>query len=80
VSNARVLLAEAESGVAGDPVAVQPVPGHHDLVAALAEIRDMQAAKAVLPDRAPQEYRFAREQLAEDRDALLLNCEPVLEA
>ena len=75
----RVLLAEAECGVVGVPVEDQPVPDQHDLVAVLEEIRDMEAAAAALHDRAPQEHRLAREQLAEDSDALGLNGEPILQ-
>ena len=41
-------IAETESGVVGVPVVVQPVPIHHDLVAVLVEIRDIQVAVAVL--------------------------------
>jgi hypothetical protein len=41
-------VAEAEGGVVGVPVVVQPVPVHHDLVAVLVEIRDIQVAVAVL--------------------------------
>ena len=37
-----------ERGVVGVPVVVQPVPVHHDLVAALEETRDIQVAVAVL--------------------------------
>ena len=48
VPNPRVLLAETQSGVAGVPAVAQPVPVHHDLVAVLVEIRDIQVAVAVL--------------------------------
>ena len=41
-------IAEAERGVVGVPVVVQPIPVHHDLVAVLVEIRDIQVAVAVL--------------------------------
>ena len=41
-------VAEAECGVVGVEVVVQPVPVHHDLVAVLVEIRDIQVAVAVL--------------------------------
>jgi len=75
----RVLLAEAECGVAGVPVAVQPVPKQPNLVAAIVEKRDKQVAAAVLHDRTPQEHRLAREQLAEHGDTLLLNGEPILQ-
>ena len=61
----RVLLAEAECRVVGVPVVVQPVPIQPNLAADVVEIRDMQEAVAALHDRAPQEHRLAREQLAE---------------
>ena len=48
VPNPRVLLAETQSGVEGAPVAAQPAPAHHDLVAVLEETRDTQEAEAVL--------------------------------
>ena len=73
------LLAEAECGEAGVPVAVQPEPNQPNLVAVVVEIRDKQVAVAVLHDRAPQEHRLAREQLAEHGDTLLLNGEPILQ-
>jgi len=79
VPNPRVLLAETQSGVAGVPAVAQPVPVHHDLVAVLVEIRDKQVAAAVPHDRTPQEDRLATEELAEDRDALGLDGEPVLQ-
>ena len=41
-------FAEAQSGILGVPVVVQPVPVHHDLVAVLVEIRDIEVAVAVL--------------------------------
>ena len=41
-------VAEAECGVVGVPVVVQPVPVHHDLVTVLVEIRDIQVAVAIL--------------------------------
>ena len=41
-------VAEAECGVVGVPVVVQPVPIHHDLATVLVEIRDIQVAGAVL--------------------------------
>ena len=41
-------VAEAECGVVGVPVVVQPVPVHHDLATVLVEIRDIQVAVEVL--------------------------------
>ena len=41
-------VAEAECGVVGVPVVVQPVPVHHDLATVLVEIRDIEVAVAVL--------------------------------
>jgi hypothetical protein len=41
-------IAESECGIVGVPVVVQPVPVHHDLVAVLVEIRDIQVAALVL--------------------------------
>jgi hypothetical protein len=41
-------VAEAECGIVGVPVVVQPVPVHHNLATVLVEIRDIQVAVAVL--------------------------------
>ncbi|KKT60196.1 MAG: hypothetical protein UX18_C0023G0004 [Candidatus Azambacteria bacterium GW2011_GWC2_45_7b] len=41
-------VAEAESGIVRIPAVAQPAPEQHDLVAVLAEIRDIQVAVAVL--------------------------------
>jgi hypothetical protein len=41
-------VAEAECGVVGVPVVVQPVPVHHNLVAVLVEIRDIEVAVEIL--------------------------------
>ena len=41
-------VAEAERGVVGVEVVVQPVPVHHDLATVLIQIRDIQVAVAVL--------------------------------
>jgi hypothetical protein len=42
-------FAEAESGVAGVPVVVQPVPVQHHLVAVLVEVRDVEVAVVAVP-------------------------------
>jgi len=74
----RVLLAEAKSGVAGEPAVAQPEPVQHHLVAALVEVRDVEAAVDAAPhDGLPAEHRLASEELTEDRDALRLNGEEV---
>jgi len=41
-------VAEAECGIVGVPVVVQPVPVHHYLATVLVEIRDIEVAVAVL--------------------------------
>lgn len=79
VPKPKILLAEAESRVVGAPAAAQPVPVHHNLTAAPAEIRDTQVAVADLHDRSPQEDCLAGKQLAEHGDTLLLNGEPILQ-
>jgi len=42
-------VAEAEGGVVGVPVVVQPVPVQHHLVAVLVEVRDVEVAVVAVP-------------------------------
>ncbi|MCI0619559.1 hypothetical protein L0Y40_00790 [Candidatus Wolfebacteria bacterium] len=42
-------FAEAESGVVGVPVVVQPAPAQHHLVAVLVEVRDVEVAVVAVP-------------------------------
>lgn len=76
----RVLLAEAESGAVGVPAEAQPEPVQHHLVAELAEVRDAEAAADAAPhDALPAEHRLPSVELAEDRDAHLLDGQQVAE-
>ncbi len=70
---------ETESRIAGEPVAVSPVPVQDNLAFELDQVRHAQAAIRAPYDRAPKEHRFTREQLAEDSDALGLDSEPILQ-
>lgn len=78
VPKSRVLLAEAECGVVGVPVVVQPVPVHHNLAAVPVEIRDNEVAVEILHDRAPQEDSLSAEELAEHSNAFGSNGVAVL--
>src|SRR3990167_4042994 len=64
---------EASSRAVAAPAAVEPAPEHDHAAIVLDEVRDVEAAAAVLHDRRPQEHRLAAEELAEDLDALLLD-------
>jgi len=66
VTESRELLAKAKRRVAGVPAVVQPAPAQHDLVVALVEIRNAEAAEAGLDDRLPAEDRLALVELTED--------------
>lgn len=61
------------------PVVVQKVPEQHDFATVLEEIRDTQVIFVILRDRTPQEDRITLEEFLEDRDALLLDSETVLQ-
>lgn len=78
VPEIRALLAEAESGVPGVPVVVQPAPAQHHLVSVLAEARGVETEVVAVPhDVLPSEDLLPSVELAKDVDAHLLDGEEV---
>ena len=73
--------AEAQSRVAGEPVAAEPAPAQHHLATDLVEVRNAEATKeaAVQHDGLPAEDQFSLVELTEDRDPLGLNGQEIRE-